>query len=604
MKKVTMNKRATGSQGLQTRRSASTVAMIAILVLGSTSFLLIAPSSSRTAHADTLETTIPIAGVPSYEAVNPTTNTIYVSGSNEAGTNSTVSVIDGATNTVTATIVAGGYCAVCGSQGAIAVDPQTNRVYVAVERTQLYSACGCLTGAGGTLVVIDGSTNKIIDSINVISSPIPGLIDSIADVAVDPNSNAVYVATSDGLVVVNGSTDAIATTVLPNLQLSDIAVNPVTDTVYVTGFTTVGYMETSDIVTQWVYVLDGATNALITSISFGSPAHQPTEAYVTVDPVTDTVYVALPPDFGYAAINGETGTATVVSQSFETTGLTVDPATNELYVTPFNANDDLFLYVLNGSTGTFLQTLPITSEVQHIAVDPATNALYLAGVNPNGVNPPDTGTVTVVSGGSSSSSASQLTVNTQTTNGTAITGYYSLLYENGSAVETGYSPDTFGLTDGQAYVLQVNSYGPCYFSHWADTGSTNSWRYISISSDTQLTAIYNCSGTSSSSVTVFAEGFTNHVSRDIFGYYVTLFSSNGSVVSTGFAPKTFPTVSGQNYTLQADNYGSCALSGWEAESFSFGEGGSGDSVTFTASSGALDFSAIYTCTAPTNSTGD
>ena len=173
---------------------------------------------------------------------------------------------------------------------------------------------------GGTLVIIDGSTNRIIDSINVTSS-------SIEDVAVNPNTDVVYVATSDGLVLVNGSTDTIATTVLPNLQLSDIAINPVTDTVYVTGFTFAATLNgIPPSITQWVYVLDGATNALITSISFGSPAHQSSEAYVTVDPVTDTVYVALPPDFGYAAINGATGTATVVSQSFETTGLTVNPS--------------------------------------------------------------------------------------------------------------------------------------------------------------------------------------------------------------------------------------------------------------------------------------
>ena len=401
---------------------------MAIIALGFTSSLLVA--SSQTAHADTLVTTIPIAGVPSYEAVDPTTDTLYVGGSDEAGTNTTVSVIDGATDTITATIIAGEYCASCGSQGAIAVDPQTDRIYVAVDMTQQYSGCGCLTGAGGTLVVIDGSTNKVIGSVNVTSY-------SITDVAVDPDSDDVYVATTDGLVVVDGSTDAIATTALPDIQLSDVAVDPVTDTVYVTGSASAGGATgVPPSVTQWVYVLDGTTDALKTSMSFGSPAHQPTEAYVTVDPATDTVYVFLPPTFGYAAIDGATGTATAVSQSFYTNGLTVNPTTGELYVTPFNANDDYSLYVLGGSTGTLLQSLAITSEVQHIAVDPDTNAVYLAGANPNGVNPPDTGTITVVNGGISNS-ASQLTVKTQTADGAAITGYYSLLYENGSAVEPG-----------------------------------------------------------------------------------------------------------------------------------------------------------------------
>jgi DNA-binding beta-propeller fold protein YncE len=591
MKKITMNKRTTGrSQGLQTRRSASTAVMIAILVVGSTSFLLVVSSSSQTAHADTLETTIPVPGIPSYEAVNPATNTIYVSGSTDNYANNTVWVIDGATNTITANINAGGYCQssliICPT-GPIAVNSGTNRIYWGRDRTEV----GGEFVSGGTLVVIDGSTNKIIDSINVTSS-------SIEDVAVNPNSDVVYVATSDGLVVVNGSTDAIATTVLPNLELDDIAVNPVTDTVYVTGFTFAAsqFVGIPPSITQWVYVLDGATNALIASISFGSPAPQPTEAYVTVDPVTDTVYVSLPPTFGYAAINGATNTATVVSQSFYTTGLTVNPTTNELYVTPYNENYDFALYVLNGPTGSLLQPLAIASDVQHIAVDPATNAVYLAGLNLNGVTPSNTGTITVVNGGGSSNPASQLTVNTQTTNGTAITGYYSLLYVNGSAVETGYSPYTFGLTDGQTYIVQVNSYGSCYFSHWADTGSTTSWRYVSISSNTQLTAIYDCNGTWSS-VSVATDGILTTAENldmgTVFGFFVTLYNSSGAVVSTGYAPTTFPTISGQTYTLQADSYGACTFEQWGVS----GQAYYGP-VTFTATSSSITFYAIYDCGAP------
>ena len=64
--------------------------------------------------------TIDVGSFPSGIAVNSTTNTVYVT---NPGSN-TISVIDGATNTLTATIVLGGH-----SLG-VAVNPKTNLIYV------------------------------------------------------------------------------------------------------------------------------------------------------------------------------------------------------------------------------------------------------------------------------------------------------------------------------------------------------------------------------------------------------------------------------------------------------------------------------------------
>ena len=59
---------------------------------------------------------------PAVAAVNPVTNRIYVANN----TANTVSVIDGASNSVIATLETGG-----GAPCAIGVNPATNRVYVA-----------------------------------------------------------------------------------------------------------------------------------------------------------------------------------------------------------------------------------------------------------------------------------------------------------------------------------------------------------------------------------------------------------------------------------------------------------------------------------------
>jgi len=79
-----------------------------------------------------------------------------------------VSVIDGSTRTVTATVPAGKY-----PQG-VAVDPGTHTVYVTN-----------LVGANNTVSVIDGSTRTVTATVPVGRNP--------NGVAVDPGSHTVYV---------------------------------------------------------------------------------------------------------------------------------------------------------------------------------------------------------------------------------------------------------------------------------------------------------------------------------------------------------------------------------------------------------------------------
>jgi hypothetical protein len=93
-----------------------------------------------------------------------------------------------------------------------------------------------------------------------------------------------------------------------------------------------------------------------------------------------------------------------------------------------------------------------------------------------------------------SSGRSFLDVSSQNSVGSPITGYWTVLYlANGRTVlGDGYTPHTCTVNNGQAYTLEANSYGSCHFAYWLDTGSTNSVRTISITSNTQVTAVCRC----------------------------------------------------------------------------------------------------------------
>lgn len=86
---------------------------------------------------------------------------------------------------------------------------------------------------------------------------------------------------------------------------------------------------------------------------------------------------------------------------------------------------------------------------------------------------------------------SQLTVNSQLSNGTAITGYYSEAVSSSTATtQSGYTPAAFTLNNGETYRVGVADWLNYFFDHWLDTSSTERWRDVTVTADTQLTAIY------------------------------------------------------------------------------------------------------------------
>ena len=129
---------------------------------------------------------------------NPSSmNRIYVT----IPIDNTVSVIDGTTNTVIATIPVGS------SPVGVGVNPATNRIYVA-------------NFADNTVSVIDGTTDEVIATIPVGTLP--------HGVGVNPLTNGIYVANSfDNTVsVIDGNTDEVIATIPVVSRPLDVGVNP------------------------------------------------------------------------------------------------------------------------------------------------------------------------------------------------------------------------------------------------------------------------------------------------------------------------------------------------------------------------------------------
>ena len=296
---------------------------------------------------NTVTDTIDVGANPQGITVDPTTDSIYVTNFGA----DTVSVINGATNAVVATIGVGT------DPEGIAVDPTTDAVYVANA------------GPSSTVSVINGATNTVSTSISGITAP--------TAVAADPATGTVYVTstTENTVSVITESTDTITATIsigcsCETMDPFAITVDPTTDTVFTANF-----------FASSVSVISGATNTLSTTIATGSNAPYS----VTANPTSDTVYIA--GTDGVSAINGATDSVTgTIDTGTYLRGVAVDPTAGTVYATAYNSAS---VSVINQSpvsypvTGTF----PIDFQgcygiCQGNVVFDATNDTMLVGSGP------------------------------------------------------------------------------------------------------------------------------------------------------------------------------------------------------------------------------
>ena len=132
-----------------------------------------------------------------------------------------------------------------------------------------------------------------------------------------------------------------------------------------------------------------------------------------------------------------------------------------------------------------------------------------------------------------------LTINTQYSGGQSLIGMWTTLAQNGQTIATGFSPAQFNLSSGQQYSVAVSNYGSTVFDHWADNGSTNPVRTVSITQATALTAIYRtaavalnpASGTVGTQITVTGSNFPANAAVSLT-YAGSAVATNPSSVTT------------------------------------------------------------------------
>lgn len=161
-------------------------------------------------------------------------------------------------------ITGNGYGTIPVSPGPIAINETTNKIYVA---------------SSNGVAVIDGTTNSVSGTI-----PDPGATAPTA-IAVNPTTNAIYVANaqSNNVTVVDGATGAVAATVPVGISPVGIALDEQTNFIYVAN---AGNSQTGD--PGSVTVINGSTNVTTTLVD--PRATNPVA--VAVNSATHKVYVA------------------------------------------------------------------------------------------------------------------------------------------------------------------------------------------------------------------------------------------------------------------------------------------------------------------------
>jgi len=316
---------------------------------------------------------------PDKVGVNPTTNMVYVATGNSV---SQVSVINGANNTVVATLSNGS-----NPQG-IGVNSVSNKIYVPNQNTS-------------NVTVIDGSTNTVATTIPVGNQP--------DAVAVDSGSNTIYVANygNGNVSQISGTSDTVGATTTVGTGPVALAFDSANNDVYsvnqnsndVTVFNSVAIVTTLPVglspraiavnaVTDKLYVvnsggnnvsvIDGATNTVTATVSVGT-----TPMAVAVNTITNQIYVANNASASVTVIDGATNNTTPVAlpaNSFPS-GVAVDETNNKVYVANEGTNN---VTVIDGATNS-TTTVAAGSAPIALAFDPANGTAYVANNNSSNV---------------------------------------------------------------------------------------------------------------------------------------------------------------------------------------------------------------------------
>jgi len=185
-------------------------------------------------------------------------------------------------------------------------------------------------------------------------------------IAVNPHNNRVYAAipyiSSTGgsaVAVIDGSSNTLVDTISIPDRASFVAVNMVTGLVYAASGST-------------VTVIDGTSDKILTTVTVSGTGGIGIQG-ITVNPVTNRIYVSDDNTYQLAVIDGYTNNTTYINtHNTEALGLSVDFATNQTLITPSGGALDIY----NASTKALQQVL-VGQVNQDVAVNSFTSIAYV-----------------------------------------------------------------------------------------------------------------------------------------------------------------------------------------------------------------------------------
>jgi YVTN family beta-propeller protein len=324
------------------------------------------------AAAQTLLATVPVGVEPGYLIFNPVTNKIYVENicgtDPNCGSPGSITVIDGVTNQTTNIPVGN-------NPQFMVMNNATNKLYVTNR-------------ADGTVTIINGATNQVIKTLPVGPHPVG------ADV--NPLTNRIYIAnygnrTGNTVSVIDGNTDTVMTTITVQYGPILTAVNPITNKIYAVNRCST---DPNDCVNDGsgvngsLSVIDGTTNTVTNTVGL-----EQLPSVILLNEVTNKIYVGnscgTDPSCitnGNAntigtitAVDGVTLGTSVITAGHGTTGMAVNPVSNEIYMT--NSTDNTVTFI-NGTTLN-TTTLGVGASPADVEVNPDTYKIYVTNSGDN-----------------------------------------------------------------------------------------------------------------------------------------------------------------------------------------------------------------------------
>jgi uncharacterized protein (TIGR03118 family) len=287
---------------------------------------------------NTVSATVAVGGRPVAVAFTPNGSRVYVANSNS----NSISVIDTATNTVTANVAVQSF-----PQG-LAITPDGSRAYVA-------------NTASASVSAINTATNTVTSTVGVGMRPV--------GVAITPDGSRGYVtnAGSSSVSVIDTATNTVTATVGVGVNPVGVAISPDGSRAYVTNDNTTNPGSVS--------VIGTATNTVVATIGMFQPvgvAFTPdgTHAYVTNSSAT----------FGSVSVV-DTASNTVIATvgiGPNPHGVAITPDGTRAYAPSFGSNS---VFVIDTATNTVTATVGVGSAPVGVAISPPPITQRYAQIN-------------------------------------------------------------------------------------------------------------------------------------------------------------------------------------------------------------------------------